>query len=83
MTIFVIIPFPLMFAQFKTACDEFTVQTTFFAKAETAKEYSKAHLSSKSTQHANTCSLLPRVCHVVIQGNINQSFTNMKYPYHS
>jgi len=58
--------FPLMFAQFRAAWDPFTVQTTSFAKAETAKEYSKSHLSSKSNQHANTCSLLPRVDHVVI-----------------
>lgn len=47
MTIFVIITFPLMFAQFKAAWDQFTVQTTSFAKVETAKEYHKAHLSSK------------------------------------
>lgn len=37
MTIFVIITFPLMFAQFRAAWDQFTAQTTSFPKTETAK----------------------------------------------
>lgn len=64
MTIFVIITFPLMFAQFKAAWDQFTPQTTSFA--ETDKEYRKVYLPSRNSQHANTCPLLLRGCHTVL-----------------
>lgn len=57
MMIFVIMTFPLMFAQFKAAWDQFTLQTTSFAKLETDKEYRKVYLPWKNSMqtHAPHC----------------------------
>lgn len=58
MTIFAIITFPLMFAQFKAAWDQFTLQITSFAEVETDKEYREVHLPSKTVSmqtHAPNC----------------------------
>lgn len=53
MTIFVIITFPLMFAQFNAAWDQLALQTTSSAEIETDKECRKIYLPSKnSTQTA-------------------------------
>lgn len=65
-TIFVSISFPQMLAKFKAAWDQFTLQTTSFAKVETDKDHRKVYLPSENSQHANTCPLLPTGCHIAL-----------------